>query len=208
MTVLYLIRHGLTASNSAGVFQGRRDMPLSERGAEQARLLGRRFAGVPLDALYCSALSRARQTAEEIAQHTGLEPVPLEGLNEIDMGEMAGHTIEECKLLYPAAAAALEENPAEFSAPGGESARQVYARAVRTIEALAAQNPGKTLAAVSHGFVIQAFLNYIETLSPEPRGLKRFIVGNTAVNKLIFEPQRPPRAEYVNDQSHLPPEWR
>ena len=108
----------------------------------------------------------------------------------------------------PVPAAALEENPAEFSAPGGESARQVYARAVRTIEALAAQKPGKTLAAVSHGFVIQAFLNYIETLSPEPRGLKRFIVGNTAVNKLIFEPQRPPRAEYVNDQSHLPPEWR
>lgn len=208
MTVLYLIRHGLTASNSAGVFQGRRDTPLSERGLEQARLLGRRFAGLPLDALYCSALSRARQTAEEIAGNAGLIPIALEGLNEIDMGEMAGHTLEECRRLYPAAAAALEENPAEFAAPGGESVRQVYDRVVQTMGEIAAQNPGRTAAVVSHGFVIQTFLNYIETRSPEPRGMKRFIVGNTAVNKLIFEPERPPRAEYINDQSHLPPEWR
>ena len=47
MTTLYLIRHGTTDSNLAGVFQGKLDTSLNERGMEQARLLAQRFAGVP-----------------------------------------------------------------------------------------------------------------------------------------------------------------
>ena len=67
MTTLYLIRHGTTDSNLAGVFQGSMDVPLNERGLSQAALLARRFEKVHLDKIYVSALQRARQTGEALA---------------------------------------------------------------------------------------------------------------------------------------------
>ena len=68
MTTLYLIRHGTTNSNLAGVFQGSMDVPLNERGLSQAALLARRFEKVHLDKIYVSALQRARQTGEALAK--------------------------------------------------------------------------------------------------------------------------------------------
>lgn len=208
MTVLYLIRHGLTASNSAGILQGQRDIPLSEQGLEQARLLGRRFAGVPLDALYCSALSRARQTAEQIGAAAGLSPEPLAGLNEIDMGQMAGLSFDQCRSQYPKESQAMERDMVRFAAPGGESTLQVYHRVAETLLNLAGRHPGQAVAAVSHGFAIQMFLNYVKNPVDCPRDLERFLVGNTAVSKLIFGAGGVITPEYLNDQSHLPPELR
>lgn len=205
-TTLYLIRHGLTASNRAGVLQGRLDIPLSETGLEQARLLGERFAGVPLDRLYCSALSRARQTAEQIGLRTGLTPEPLEGLNEIDVGRMAGLSFDQCRRRYPEESEAMEKNTAAFAAPGGETALQVYDRVVKTLLELA-RHPGETVAAVSHGFAIRMFLNYVKNPVRRPLELERFLVGNTAVSKLAFRPGGVVPV-CLNDQSHLPPELR
>ncbi len=207
-TTLYLIRHGLTASNSAGVLQGRRDIPLSEKGLEQARLLGKRFSAVPLDRLYCSSLSRARQTAEQIGAAAGLIPEPLEGLNEIDMGQMEGLTYEQCRRQYPKESEAMERNAAEFAAPGGESAIQVYDRAVKTLLDLAERHPGETAAAVSHGFTIRMFLLYVKNPGRRPVETEPFWVDNTAVSKLIIRSDGSIAAEYLNDRSHLPPEWR
>lgn len=207
-TILYLIRHGLTASNSAGVLQGRREIPLSEKGLEQARLLGRRFASVPLDALYCSALGRARQTAEQIGGHTGLVPQPLEGLNEIDVGQMAGLSFDQCRSRYPQESRAMEQDVIHFAAPGGESSLQVYHRVAKTLLELAGRHSGERIAAVSHGFAIRMFLNYVKNPVECPRDLERFLVGNTAVSKLIFHSDGSIVAEYLNDQSHLPPELR
>ncbi len=204
-TILYLIRHGQTDSNSAGVLQGWRDIPLSETGQEQARLLGKRFAGIHLDALYCSALGRARQTAEQIGQNTGLMPQPLAGLNEIHMGQMEGLTAEQCRQTYPRESEAMEKQVAEFAAPGGESALQVYQRVVNTLLELAGRHPGQTVAAVSHGFSIWMFLDYVKNLGSRPTELEPFWVGNTAVSKLTFS-DGVFTLVYLNDQSHLPPE--
>ena len=120
MTTLYLIRHGTTNSNLAGVFQGSMDVPLNERGLSQAALLARRFEKVHLDKIYVSALQRARQTGEALAKGRGLEVQVMPLLNEIDLGEMEGHTGQECRQLFPQAVQDLEENTAWFQAPGGD----------------------------------------------------------------------------------------
>ena len=59
MGIIYITRHGETEWNVAGRIQGHTDVPLSERGQEQARMLARRLSNVPIDAVYSSDLARA-----------------------------------------------------------------------------------------------------------------------------------------------------
>ena len=125
MTTLYLIRHGTTDSNLAGVFQGKLDTSLNERGMEQARLLAQRFAGVHLDRVYVSALQRARQTAQLLCGQTGAPCTILPALNEIDLGQLEGQSKSGWGQ-FPEAIRQFEKDVAHFQAPGGESTRQVY----------------------------------------------------------------------------------
>ena len=62
--MIYLLRHGRTPWNAAGIVQGRYDVPLSDEGREQARKAGIELSGVPLSHCYCSPLCRAKETAE------------------------------------------------------------------------------------------------------------------------------------------------
>ena len=64
-TTLYLLRHGETAWNrDENRYAGRTDVPLSDRGREQAAAVAVTVAAVPFAAVYCSTLSRSRETAE------------------------------------------------------------------------------------------------------------------------------------------------
>lgn len=84
MTELLLVRHGeqqLAANLAVGEVV---DAPLSPLGREQARVVGERLATAAIDAVYCSPLSRALITGQEIAGHHGLEPVVHDALRELD----------------------------------------------------------------------------------------------------------------------------
>jgi broad specificity phosphatase PhoE len=74
MLRLYLVRHGQTAWNATGRYQGRIDIPLDERGRAQALALQPRLADVPFTAVYTSALSRAQETADLL-----ISPAPHNG---------------------------------------------------------------------------------------------------------------------------------
>ncbi len=72
--MLYLVRHGQTPYNAERRLQGQTDIPLSETGRGQARALGERLKneGARFDALYCSRLKRARETASIVGEYLGL----------------------------------------------------------------------------------------------------------------------------------------
>ena len=91
---LILIRHGETEWNVSGRYQGQTDIPLSDRGRAQAEALGRRFASIPVDAVYSSPLQRAYDTAAAIARVKGLPIQKADGLKELDFGEWDGNTKE------------------------------------------------------------------------------------------------------------------
>lgn len=151
MTIL-LARHGETDWNVAPPrFMGSIDIPLNERGREQARALAERVERI--EAVWSSPLARARETAEIVAGEHGLE-VRIDGrLAESRRGAWEGRPIPDIAEQEPEAWAAWRRGGAEFRFPGGESLGE---HAARTAAALAevARGPLPALV-VCHGGTIR-----------------------------------------------------
>ncbi|MDR1029196.1 MAG: histidine phosphatase family protein [Clostridiales Family XIII bacterium] len=104
---LILIRHGSTEPHREKIFLGQTDIPLSDRGREEAKVAGQALArlNARTDRIYASDLSRAKETAEIVAEAIadGAEPqiVATPRFREMHLGGWDGRYISEIKALYP-----------------------------------------------------------------------------------------------------------
>jgi probable phosphoglycerate mutase len=97
LRVLYLVRHGETDWNVAGRWQGHTDIPLNWRGRAQARVVAETLRHTAFAGIASSDLSRARETAQIIAETLGNEVVLLDpDLRERAFGPFEGLTGDEC----------------------------------------------------------------------------------------------------------------
>ena len=158
MTHLYLIRHARTAWNLEERNQGWADIPLDAVGQQQARLLAERLSSTHFDAIYSSPLLRSRQTAEVLAAAHGLE-VRLDGrLRERDLGQWTGLTFDDARLGWPER---FEGDWRLHGPPGGEGQASLVARADAALDDCLAAYPEGTLAVVSHGGILSAYLGHV-----------------------------------------------
>src|SRR3970040_2866054 len=127
-TTLIVVRHGETAWNREKRMQGTTDTVLSDGGRVQAQALGRRLAGRVFAALYSSDLSRARDTARAIAEHTGREVVAEPRLQERRFGIFEGLTVEEIGSRYPEEHARFGGRDPASAARGARAARTLPGR--------------------------------------------------------------------------------
>jgi broad specificity phosphatase PhoE len=125
LPVAYLARHGDTAWTVSGQHTGRIDLPLIPDGEENARRLGERLKGMQFTKVFCSPLTRARQTCE-LAGFGPLAEVDPD-LTEWDYGNYERLRLPEI----------LKERPDweifRDGCPGGENAVQVGERADRVM---------------------------------------------------------------------------
>lgn len=126
MTQLLLIRHGETDWNREMRFQGQLDVPLNTTGLEQAARLAERLATETVDAIVCSDLLRARQTAEACAQRLDLPVATEPGLREQSFGTLEGLRAAEVQREHPEVWEAWSRHDAEYAVPGGESTRAFH----------------------------------------------------------------------------------
>ena len=155
-TTLIVIRHGETAWNREKRMQGTTDTPLSDVGRAQAQALGRRLAGHDFGALYSSDLSRARDTARAIAEHTGRRTVEDPRLQERRFGIFEGLTAEEIVSRYPDEHARFASRDPDYEVPGGESARSFTQRCLGCLAEIAGRHRGEELVVVTHGLVLDS----------------------------------------------------
>lgn len=87
---LYVVRHGQTEWNIMKKMQGSVDIPLNEKGIEQAYITKKNLENISIDIIFCSPLKRAMQTAEVINQDRNLEIIYDERLRERNYGEFEG----------------------------------------------------------------------------------------------------------------------
>jgi len=125
LPLVYLARHGETAWSLSGQHTGVTDLPLTERGEQNARALGSRLAGLKFAAVFVSTLQRARRTAE-LAGFGGIAQVDPD-LIEWNYGEYEGLTSQQILAKRP------DWQLFRDGCPGGESPAEIGARADRVL---------------------------------------------------------------------------
>ena len=197
---VWLVRHGETTWNAAGRWQGQAESPLSDLGREQARLLALRLAGIRFDLVATSDLSRARDTAIEVAARLDGRPDPVldARLREIHVGTLSGLTTLEAQ-------ARNLVRHRDFHDPheGGESRHDVTLRAGAFLAEAAERYAGGRVLAVTHGGTIRGAVGHALG-EPQSTILAEFGgVGNTAITRLLVGPGGRGRMLVFNDTAHL-----
>lgn len=153
---LILVRHAETQLNRDGRVQGSNADPLSPFGRQQAKALACALKYDLPFAFYASSVPRALETARIISETLGVPCTPLDGLRELDAGELEGLTGAELRLRFPEFARLWEEDAGTAQTPGGESLAQLQERAWRTVQELRSTHPDGTVVAITHNFTMHA----------------------------------------------------
>jgi len=151
---IFLARHGQTAYNHEGRFQGQQAIPLDDTGRAQALQLAERAAAYGFRSLWSSPLLRARETADAVAARLGLQPIEDARLMETDAGDWTDRSFAEVIAAEPQLFAAFAGADPGFAFPGGESFLQQEQRvSAALLDVEAGQLPALV---VCHGMVIRA----------------------------------------------------
>ena len=154
--MIWLARHGETVANAEGRVQGSLDLPLNDRGREQARALAEEAAPLGLRAVYSSQLERARETARVVGERVRLAPVVDERFAESRRGAWEGRLLREIEAEDPEAWAAWQRG-GDFRFPGGGESLPEHV--ARVAAALADVEAGPLPAlVVCHGGSVRAAL--------------------------------------------------
>lgn len=220
MGQIYVVRHGQTVANRDRTIQGPRiDAELSDLGLQQAGSLGQAMSGLPLGALFCSPLLRARQTAnavatahhsrtsaaseaeaETVAAPQALAPQVVPELYEMDYGAFTGRTYDDVADEMEQVLDAWRMGFVDQPFPGGESPVLAQHRLRPFLLRLAEQARSSDVAVVAHGRI-----NRVLIASLTGAGLTRleeFPQSNASITQLEVVPPKV-LVRRLNDTSHL-----
>ena len=186
MTTIYLIRHAEAEGNLYRIAQGQDNSILTDLGWQQIRALERRFAEIPVDAVYASDLYRTCATASAIYRPKGLPLHRRRDLREICVGVWEQKTWGEIARRDPEQLEDFNRRLHLWHVEGAETPQAVQARMLAAVREIAAANDGRTVAVFSHGCAIRLTLAALQGIPLEELG--RTPTGsNTAVSLLRAE---------------------
>ena len=195
---IYLVRHGETDWNQAGLLQGQTDIALNDQGLEQAHDAAERLKKVPFEIAFCSPLIRAKRTAEIIIGDRKITLTTDERLRELNFGPWEGVDIQSIK----DAASQPFTNPGSYIPPvGAESFAQLYKRSGEFVDQVLLPLEGtyETVLVVAHGGVNRSILNPVLNIPVDD--FWRMHMGNCATAILDCTDGKLSMLEYMDSQS-------
>ena len=164
------------------------DPPLSELGRRQAAAVGGEFADMSVDAVLCSHLVRAAETARQIAVPHGLEPVVYPELREVETYRDVPDGVQLEEILPPVMWHGVQERFLRERrwdvSPFSEGSAEFRHRVVTVVEGILALHAGRHLVVVCHGGVINSYLGHLLGLAedmffrPAHASVSRVLVGD------------------------------
>lgn len=149
---LLLLRHGQTAQNLGGIFQGHLDTDLSEVGVGQAAEAAGVLARQQPIGIWASDLKRAQQTAAPLAEATGLEVTYDTRLREINVGQWQGRRYRALHPEYTDVLTAIDRGEDVRRGGDGETVAEVAMRVRAAAEDVLDSLPDEATAViVGHG---------------------------------------------------------
>ncbi len=208
MKTIFLIRHGETDGNAAGLAQGHYDEPLNKEGRAQAELLAQRLLNWRIDAIYSSDSTRTVQTAEPLLRmRPELTIETTSDLREKFYGDCENATWDALRTEHQETFERML-NPAvgsDVRFPGGETDREHMHRVARFIDEIPNRHDeGSNILVFSHGGSIKAAGAHLCRLRIQDKW--RLKTDNTGISSVIDDPTWSDDAwqiERWNDTNHL-----
>jgi phosphoserine phosphatase len=158
MFELIIARHGETAWNTVDIFRGRVNIGLSENGLKQAELLAEYLSQKKIQAVYCSPLPRALQTAVAVARRFNFKPQPMEELTDLDFGEWEGLSRQEVLAKYKEIYEQWLDRPDLAQIPGAESMEDATRRSLSALDQIKKNNEDGTVAIITHRVITKILI--------------------------------------------------
>jgi broad specificity phosphatase PhoE len=157
---IILVRHGETMANKAQLVLGTSDVPLTELGRGQAKAAAQKISLMEPSPtiLFSSPYQRAKETAGYISNVIGLNPIFIDGLKEMNFGEMEGIKASKMVDKYPEYMKNWRRDHSTARPPGGETLEEVHSRAWKSILNIFNEYDEPLVVVVAHLFPIQGIL--------------------------------------------------
>ena len=157
---IYFARHGQTQWNKDNIICGRKNIPLTEKGKEQAQKLAENLVAEKIDIIISSPLQRAIQTSEIVAKSLECEILIDERLIEQNYGIYEGVNSGNEGFLN-------NKRNFAYKYPEGESMMQVAARVYPLIDELRERYADKNILLICHGGVCRVLKTYFQDMTNE-----------------------------------------
>ena len=213
-TRVIIVRHGQSSYNAQQLIQGRCDESvLTEKGADDARKVGAALSRLTLDAVYCSPLQRAKQTAEVILPYlSGSPPLqPSENLMEVDLPLWEKVAKSDARTKFPEDYRCWKERPEDFymEITTSEGTRKhfpvlaLYQQAQQFWQEILPRHQGGTILIVAHNGINRCLLS--SALGISPARYQSVLQSNCCINVLNFTGGwgEPVQLESLNQTSHV-----
>lgn len=166
---LVLIRHGESIWNKKGIWTGKIDISLSDKGKQEAQNAATIIKDIPFDIIFTSSLKRAKETFEQMCKIITAPSsiITSKELDERDYGDLTGQNKEEVKKRIGKEQYLKWRRSFSTPPPKGESLEDVYKRVVPYYkqEILPLVEQGKNVLIVAHGNSLRALIKFIEHIS-------------------------------------------
>ncbi len=200
MAKIYLLRHGQSEWNLLGRVQGQSDIDLNNKGIEQAKKAAERLVEEDIDLIYSSDLSRAYETAEIVGKKLDLEVGTLCGIREINFGTWEGLDTKTIEARHNEHYKKWRTEPHNIKFDEGEDLITVQKRALKDINKVMKENPGKNILLVSHGTAIKTII--LGLLDIDISKYNKMTVGNVGISIIEFR-DFSPVLKLFNDVHHV-----
>ncbi len=171
MPKLVLVRHGQSVWNLQNRFTGWIDVPLTEKGKEEAYKAGELLKDIRFDVAYTSNLTRAQETLKIILETIGLLiPVIKDvALNERHYGALQGLNKDRAREKWGKEIVHLWRRSYDIPPPEGESLKDTAARTIPFLERaiMGDIHDGRNVLVVAHGNSLRSIVMYLENLGPD-----------------------------------------
>jgi 2,3-bisphosphoglycerate-dependent phosphoglycerate mutase len=204
VTKLYLVRHGQSDGNAEGRFGGHGPTPLSTLGVRQAQATASLLAKEGVNAIFSSDLLRAVQTAQPLAELTGLPVSATSAFRERNVGVLEGLTFDESKQTFPKDYYALVNRMVHHVITDGESYRHLLRRSTNELWSILRDHIGQRIAIYSHtGAICFMTLHLMGAIRRDTKQAPWIVTSNCGINRFEIRGRNNVRVLALNDTRHL-----
>ncbi|SHJ90294.1 histidine phosphatase family protein [Tepidibacter formicigenes] len=161
MVKFIFVRHGITIDNENMRLSGFIDSKLSDIGKEQVKKTCNRLKYEGIDYIYSSPLTRAVETAREIADFKNVEIKICQNFREMNFGDFEGLTFKEIQDKYKDEFNKLKKDAFKYKFPNGENMIEFHHRISSQLDDIIKKHDNETVLIVSHSGVIRSSLSHL-----------------------------------------------